>query len=29
MELGDKFGDEWEWVLILDHHGVQGTIILH
>jgi len=28
-ELGHEFGDQWEKVLVLDHHGVECSIVLN
>jgi len=28
-ELGHKFGDQWERVLVLDRHGVECSIVLN
>ena len=28
-ELGHEFGDQWERVLVLDHHGVECSIVLN
>ena len=28
-ELGHKFGDQWERVLVLDRHGVECLIVLN
>jgi len=29
MELGHEFGDQWEGVLVLGHHGIECTIVLN
>jgi len=29
MELGHEFGDQWERVLVLDHHRVECSIVLN
>jgi len=28
-ELGYKFEDQWEGVFVLDHHGIECTIVLN
>jgi len=28
-ELGHEFGDQWERVLVLDHYGVECSIVLN
>jgi len=27
-ELGDEFGDEGEWISVLDGYSIQSTIVL-
>jgi len=29
VELRYEFGDEWEGVLILDHHGIECLVVLN
>ena len=29
MELCDQFGDEWNWLLVLDCDCIQGSVVLY
>jgi len=28
-ELGYEFGDQWEGVFVLDHHGIEYMVVLN
>jgi len=29
VELGHEFGDQWEGVFVLDHYGIECTVVLN